>query len=313
MMGRGRKMLRALRRGRTSARADSPARTRFARVRRATQRGLLVTAHGELRPVALIILSPATFCPFLSASCSAFSARCRPRSPATRAHAMRNVLGVVRAATVAGPCDQRSACTSSVQRGSPVVHQQDPSTAPSLSSPTTRPATCAVPGERSSLSPLSPTPAAQSHRDARHCFRGARPWSPSRSAWTLLRPTRRSPHTASTQANPLPSSIIALRTLSTAALSPSRRDSAAVPACRAHLAARRRPRRRTDKGAPASISRTSRPPFRRPSPRHKAIVRHIGKSTSFPMVSVGHTQLGHDALLWSWNTLREVDGVGSMR
>ena len=36
MMGRGRKLLLgALRRGRTSARADSPARTRFARVRRA--------------------------------------------------------------------------------------------------------------------------------------------------------------------------------------------------------------------------------------------------------------------------------------
>ena len=59
-MGRGRKrLLGALRRGGTSARADSPARTRFARVRRPTQRGLLVTAHGELRPVALISLSPA--------------------------------------------------------------------------------------------------------------------------------------------------------------------------------------------------------------------------------------------------------------
>ncbi|TFK87533.1 hypothetical protein K466DRAFT_107129 [Polyporus arcularius HHB13444] len=172
-----------------------------------------------LLAVAPVLQPPA---PTPCATCSASSARAQWRAP----------------------YDQRSACTSSVQRGSPVVHQQDPSTAPSLSSPTTRPATCAVPGERSSLSPLSPTPAAQSRRDARHCLLGARPRSPSRSAWTLLRPTRRSPHTASTQANPLPSSSIALRTLSTAALSPSRRDSAAVPACRARLAARRRPRRR---------------------------------------------------------------------
>ena len=87
-MERGRKMLGALRRGRTSARADSPARTRFARVRRATQRGLLVTAHGELRPVALIILSPAALSPVHVSLClllavarspsSAFSSSPRP-------------------------------------------------------------------------------------------------------------------------------------------------------------------------------------------------------------------------------------------
>lgn len=83
MVERGREMLGALRRGRTSVRADSPARTRFARVRRATQRGLLVTAHGELRPVALFILSPATLAPPSPSSSLSSPALPPPPSPAS--------------------------------------------------------------------------------------------------------------------------------------------------------------------------------------------------------------------------------------
>lgn len=133
-MERGRKMLGALRRGRTSARADSPARTRFARVRRATQRGLLVTAHGELRPVALIILSPAALSPVHVSLClllavarspsSAFSSSPRPgHANRARRRPPGHSGGPLRSAL-----HQHAARVTprSVQRGSPMAHQQAP-------------------------------------------------------------------------------------------------------------------------------------------------------------------------------------------
>ena len=135
-MERGRKMLGALRRGRTSARADSPARTRFARVRRATQRGLLVTAHGELRPVALIILSPATLPPSLfSLPRRGLVDVLRRRARPARARASDNVRGGVRRDAAAGP--MRSALGSSA-RLTPVLSSVGAARGPSPSHPPRR-------------------------------------------------------------------------------------------------------------------------------------------------------------------------------
>ena len=177
--------------------------------------------------------------------------------------------------------------------GAPWPISKPPSTAPSLSSPSTRPATCAVPGERSSLSPLSPaTSPSPSRRDPRYppCARARGHRHGQRGRCFGPPAGRRTPHamrrTIQTTRRPIP-----FRRPSSPSepcppqrASPSRRDSAACPraALASHLAATP-----VHKGAFASISRPSRPSFRRPWPQHSVTVRHIGEPI-YRLVPVSH-------------------------
>lgn len=105
-MDAGRKVwwrgLGALRRGRTSARADSPARTRFARVRRATQRGLLVTtANSDLEPSSPSYRRPSSVALEHTLLAATHSPRCTLCSLLAAYWPLRVVLGDARRAAVA--------------------------------------------------------------------------------------------------------------------------------------------------------------------------------------------------------------------
>ena len=150
-MGRGRKLLLgALRRGRTSARADSPARTRFARVRRAHSAACssLPMANSDQSPSSAYLRPwPPLLRPSLHLQPSC---RLRVLPLFSPSHARSQPSAV----TSPGPlvaAPMRSALHHhpppfSTPWESPVSPSAaHPSTAPSPSSPTVRPATCAVP------------------------------------------------------------------------------------------------------------------------------------------------------------------------